>query len=418
MKALLIAWKDTLTRLRDRKALVTLLAAPLIISALIGLAFGNINFGGSEAPVTDLAVILVNEDSGQLGQVYEEVLTSEALAELLDVTQMDDLDAARRQIEEGAARVVVHIPAGFSDQVLPEAPGASVGRATVQIYTDPTSTVAPLIVQSILEQISAGISTVNLAAQISAQQAGEYAAILGPQLAQLAQVLPEELSREKFDFETQRLILETSQVGEAQQEINAFAYFVPGMAVYFLMFSMFTGARSILDEENSGTLPRLMTTPTPLGQIILGKMGGTFLIGLLQFGILMLASRFIFQLSWGTSLPGLALIVILTVFAASGLGALLTTFTRNQLQANVIGSTVALVFGALGGSFFPMQGTTGILDVASKLTVNRWSMDALTKLTVQNAGFSEILTEATILAAIGLVTYLLAIPLFQRRFVK
>lgn len=418
MKVLRIAWKDTLSRFRDRKALIGLLAAPLIISALIGLAFSNVNFDGSEPPLSHIPIILVNEDDGQLGQVYEDVLTSEALEDLLDVTFMDDLQTARSQIEQGEARAVVHIPAGFSNQIIPASTGASVGQASINIFTDPTSTVAPVIVKSIIEQISAGINTVNLAAEISAQQAMEYAGILGPELARLAEILPEELSQENFEFETQKLSLNKSQVGKVQQEVNAFAYFVPGMAVYFLMFSMFGGARSILDEETRGTLPRLMTTPTPISQIILGKMGGTFLTGVLQFTILMLASRYIFQLSWGNSLLGLAMIVLLTVFAASGLGALLTSFTRNQLQANVVGMTVSLVFGALGGSFFSTQNLTGALDIASRLTINRWAMDGLTKLTISGAGFNEVLTEAAVLGVIGLVTYALAIPAFQRRFVK
>lgn len=418
MKVLCIAWKDTLSRFRDRKALIGLLAAPLIISALIGLAFGNINFGGSQPPLTDIPIILVNEDDGQLGQVYEDVLNSEALANLLDISQSDDLEAALSQIEQGEIRAVVHIPAGFSRAVIPQSAGAATGNAAIKIYADPTSVVAPLIVHSIIEQISAGISTVNLAAEVSAQQATHYADILGPDLARLAEILPEELSQEHFDFETQKLSLNTIQVGEVRQEINAFAYFVPGMAVYFLMFSMFGGARSILDEESRGTLPRLMTTPTPISQIILGKMGGTFLTGVLQFTILMLASRFIFQLSWGNSLLGLAVIVLLTVFAASGLGALLTSFTRNQLQANVVGMTVSLVFGALGGSFFSIQNLSGPLDIASRLTINRWAMEGLTKLTISGGGFNDILIEAAVLGIIGLVTYALAIPMFQRRFVK
>jgi ABC-2 type transport system permease protein len=418
MKALRIAWKDTLTRFRDRKALIGLLAAPLIISALIGLAFGNINFGGSEPPLTDIPIVLINEDEGQLGQVYKDVLTSDSLSDLLDVTEMDDLAAARDQIEQGTVRAVLYIPAGFTEKVIPSATGASVGKTSLELYTDPTSTVAPVIVKSIIEQISAGISTVNLAAEISTQQAADYADILGPQLAQLAQVLPEELSQQNFDFESQKLSLNTITVGEVRENVNAFAYFVPGMAVYFLMFSMFGGARSILDEETRGTLPRLMTTPTPISQIILGKMGGTFLTGVLQFAILMLASRFIFQLSWGNSLLGLAVIVLLTVFAASGLGALLTSFTRNQLQANVVGMTVSLVFGALGGSFFSTQNLSGVMEIASRLTLNRWAIEGLTKLTISGAGFNEILTEAAVLGAIGLVTYLLAIPMFQRRYVK
>src|SRR3972149_11394566 len=101
MKALQIAWKDIVTRVRDRKALIGLLGAPFIISALIGLAFGDISFGGSEAPLTEIPMILVNEDGGELGQVYEDVLTSEELSSRLDVRLRGDLQAARDQIEQG-----------------------------------------------------------------------------------------------------------------------------------------------------------------------------------------------------------------------------------------------------------------------------------------------------------------------------
>jgi hypothetical protein len=76
------------------------------------------------------------------------------------------------------------------------------------------------------------------------------------------------------------------------------------------------------------------------------------------------------------------------------------------------------VFGALGGSFFSTQNLTGALDIASRLTINRWAMEGLTKLTISGAGFNEVLTEAAVLGVIGLVTYALAIPAFQRRFVK
>lgn len=422
MKALQIAWKDTLSRVRDWKALVGLLGAPLIISGLIGLAFGNIDFGGNQSPLTHIPVILVNQDAGQLGQAYEGVLTSPGLDELLDVTQMDDLQAAREQIAQGNVRAVVYIPPDFSNQIIPAAsgPDAQVGQASVQLFTDPTANVSPYIMQSIVEQISADANTVLLAGELSAQQAAGYAAILGPRLAQLAQILPEELNQENFDFQTPRLSLDRVEVGqaEANTDFNAFAYFVPGMAVFFLMFSMFEGSRSILLEESRGTLPRLMTTPTSTAEIILGKMGGTFLTGVLQIVVLMLASWLIFGLSWGHSPLGLALIVLLTVFAASGLGAFLTSFARNQVQAGVVGSTVSLVFGALGGSFFPSQYFTGFINVASKFTLNRWAMDGLTKLTLQDMGLRDIVPEALVLAAIGLVTYVLAIWAFRRRFVK
>jgi ABC-2 type transport system permease protein len=418
MKALQIAWKDTLTRMRDWKALVGLLAAPLIISALIGLAFGNLVFGGTQPALTSIELILVNLDEGQLGQSYADVLTSDDLSDLFQVRQMEDLEAARAEIEAGNARGVVYIPAGFSEALLPSEADQDVGSGVIQLYLDPSANISPFIIQSVVEQITAHANTVLLAAGVTVEQVVARAEQLGPAMAGLEPALTGELQPENFNFETQRLSLQKTEVGEAVEEVDPYTYFVPGMAVFFLMFSMFDGSRSILLEESRGTLPRLMTTPTPLPQIILGKMGGTFLTGLLQFTVLVVASWLIFGLNWGSSIPGLIMIVVLTVFAASGLGALLTVFARTETQASIIASTVALVFGALGGSFFPIENLSGIVNTASKFTVNRWAMQGLTKLSIQHAAFGDVLTEAAVLGVIGLVTFTIALFGFQRRFVK
>jgi ABC-2 type transport system permease protein len=132
----------------------------------------------------------------------------------------------------------------------------------------------------------------------------------------------------------------------------------------------------------------------------------------------MLASWAIFGINWGSSIPGLILLVVLTVFAASSLGSLLTVFARDENQAGVIGGAVALVFGALGGSFFPAQNFTGIINTISKLTLNRWAMDGFITLTVDGGGFNDILLPAGVLAGIGVVTFSLALLGFHRRFVR
>lgn len=418
MKAVQIAWKDTLTRFRDWKALVGMLAAPLLISALIGLAFGDL--AGGETPIENIPVALVNADEGQLGQIYEEALGSEGLEELLAVEKMADLEAAQQRIEAGELRAVVYIPPGFSASLIPAADASEFEfePVSVQVFTDPAANISPFIVNSIVEQITASLNGGLLAGQVSAAQAVQHAALLGPALANLGPVLAGELTAENFDAEQPRLDLALIETGEAAKPFDIYAFFVPGMAVFFLMFSMFDGSRSILLEQTRGTLPRLMTTPTSTSEIILGKMGGTFLSGLLQFSILVLASTLLFGISWGSSPLGVATIVVLTVFAAAGLGALLTTFARNENQASIIASAVSLTFGALGGSFFPSSSLTGVVDIASRMTINRWAMEGFTKLTLGEAGFIEILPEAGILALIGLITFVLALRGFKRRFVK
>lgn len=418
MKALQIAWKDTLVRFRDWKALAGMLAAPLIISALIGLAFGNLNT--AETPIEDIPVVLVNLDDGQLGDIYEDTLNSEGLADLLALETMSDLDAAKQRIAEGELRAVIYIPPNFSASLLPDLSAAEIvlGSATVQVFTDPAADISPFIIKSIVEQITAGLNSALLAGQVSAEQIVEQAALLGPTMAELGNVLEQELTPENFNTQEPLLGLEVVETGEAEEPLDIYAFFVPGMAVFFLMFSMFDGSRSILLEQTRGTLPRLMTTPTPTSQIILGKMGGTFLTGLLQFTLLVVISTVVFGTNWGNSPLGIATIMVLTVFAAAGTGALLTTFARNENQASIIASAVSLTFGALGGSFFPADSLSGPVDIASRFTINRWAMQGFSKLTTSGGTFLDILPEAGVLAVIGLITFALALRGFHRRFVK
>ncbi|MCW5873818.1 MAG: ABC transporter permease [Anaerolineales bacterium] len=415
MKTLEIAIKDTLTRFRDWKALAGMLAAPLIISAMIGLAFGGLSSG--EAPLQDIPMALVDLDQGELGQAYYDVLTSPDLETLIALERMQDAEAAKARIESGELRAVLVIPAGFSDNVIPDNEGNS-GTASVELYTDPAASVSPVIIKSIVERISASINTLLLAGQVSGEQMAQYAPLLGQEMARLGEAIGAELQSSNFTFEDPPLGLEVVTTGEDEEPFDPFAFFIPGMAVFFLMFSMFEGSRSILQEERRWTLQRLISTPTSTWQIILGKMGGTFLTGLLQFAVLVISSSVLFGVSWGNSIAGLLIMVVLTVFAASGMGAMLTAFSRNENQAGVVGSAVSLVFGALGGSFFPADGLTGIVNIASRLTVNRWAMEGLLALTVERGGLADIQLPVLVLAGIGLVTFVLALLVFQKRFVK
>ena len=120
---------------------------------------------------------------------------------------------------------MVYIPAGFSEALIPDADSqeADFGEASVEVYTDPAATVSPVIIQSIVEQISAGLNTLLLARQVSADQVVEYAQMLGPQMAELAGVLQSELSDDELEMSGGRLELDKVQVGEEQEPFNIFA---------------------------------------------------------------------------------------------------------------------------------------------------------------------------------------------------
>ncbi|MCA9945329.1 MAG: ABC transporter permease [Anaerolineales bacterium] len=418
MKIWTIAWKDTLIRFRDRNALILMLLAPLVLSAIIGSAFGGFISGSDPVPFDAIPVLVINEDNGAQGDQFLEILTSDDLADLLAVTEMEDLDAAREQVQAGEGRAAIYIPESFSEAV---EGGAEVDTAVsqIQFYADPGSTLTPNIVRGVVTQIVNGFNTAAISVDVTVNQLTEAATTLGPAMAGLGPALNSELDNQIGPSQTS-IRLNAVSVGEEEttNDISPFAFFAPSMGILFLMFSMVDGTRSILDEQRGGTLDRLVSTPTSHIEILLGKIGGVFLTGALQFIVFVIASSLIFGLSWGSSPLGLALMVLVVVLAFTSLGALIAAFARDANQANIIGSVVTLVFAALGGNFVPAQNFPPFLEQLSKISINRWALDGFSDLTLFGLGLNDVLLEAGVLLGLSVVLIGLALWQFQRRLAR
>ena len=418
MKIWTIAWKDTLIRFRDRNALILMLLAPLVLSAIIGSAFGSFIRGSDPVPFDAIPVLVINEDEGVRGSQFLEILTGDNLAELLDVTEMTELAAAREQVQAGEARAAIFIPASFSEAV---EGGADVDTAValIQFYADPGATLTPNIVRGVVTQIVNGFNTAAVSAKVTVAQLTDEAATLGPALANLGPALNDEL-QSQIGAGQDAITLNSIAVGDEEDSSNfsPFAFFAPSMGILFLMFSMVDGTRSILEEQRGGTLDRLVSTPTSHMEILLGKIGGVFLTGALQFVVFVIASSLIFSLSWGSSPLGLVLMVLTVVLAYTSLGALIAAFARDANQANIIGGAVTLTFAALGGNFVPAQNFPPFLEQLSKISINRWALDGFSDLTLFGLGLGDVLLEVGVLLGLSLVLMVLSLWQFQRRLAR
>ena len=422
MKPLTISLKDALIQFRDLRALMFMLAAPLVIALIMGAAFGGQHDGAS--PIANIPVAVVNADKGALGQAFVDALadieveTAEGVQPLFAVKALDDLEAARAAVERGDLRGALYLPPDFSTALQ----NAASPVAVMTLYTDPTASVSPAILRSVTLRIAQGFESVALGGQLAVQlsqqavQANPSQASVMAELSEAIEAAQQAFAADAEQNTSSRIRLQRETLGAAQ-EFDILGYFMPSMAIFFLMFSMFASTRSILEEETRGTLARLLTTPTRPFEILLGKIGGALLSGCLQMTVLVSTSALLFGVNWG-ALPGVALMTLATVAAAGGLGALVASLARDATQANIIGTLIALVFGVLGGNFIVMRGVPPWLDTLSKLTLNRWALDGFTALTLDQARWQDILPNLSVLLAIATITFALALPNVYRRFVR
>jgi ABC-2 type transport system permease protein len=410
-KMFLIGFKDLKLVIRDRAALVFMLLAPFLLTLGLGFvtgSFSNTSTGG----ISQMKVIIVNQDTGQLGQALVDLFQSADLADLVAPALVPDPATARVQIDAGDAVAAILIPAGFSDNIIPtdnQAPSTDVVQ--IEVYKNPLSPVSAGVIQSIVEEFISRVETGRVGGQVIVTQMLAAGLISPDQVSAIAL----EMGQRQANAVDQApaIALQSEQSGQAQKPFNPMAYMAPGMALMFLMYTVSNGGRSILAEQALGTLPRLLVTPINSAQVLIGKIFGVYITGVIQMLILILVCSTLFGIQWGDSL-GVQVLVLAAVFAATGWGMLVTSLARTPGQVSSIGTAIMLTFAILGGSFIQLSIMPGWFQTISKITPNAWGLDGFTILGLGGT-LADLAKPLLGLTVMGVVLFAVSILIFSRR---
>lgn len=413
-KLLLIGIKDLKLMFRDRAALTFMLLAPFLLTIAMGFVTGR--FSGGSTGLSDIPVVIVNLDQGDLGNALEDIFNSEDLAELMEpsASHVVDPEAARQLIESNEASVVIIIPEGFTESIIP-ADGATLDPNYVQpelvkieMYTNPSSPTSAGIVKAVVDEFISRIEegrTSGMTSIVGLMKNG----LLNPLNVEKE---ASELFQNLAESESSTITLKTNIEGADAVELDLLSHFAPGIALMFLMYTVSYGGRSILAERAEGTLPRLMISPTQTAQVLGGKVLGIFFMGVAQIGVLILASTMFFQVRWGDAL-GVIVLILAAVFGATGWGMLITAFARTPAQVANTGTIVMLIFSILGGSFISLENFPPFMQTISKITPIAWGLDGFTTLALGGT-LSNLANPITALLVMGSVLFGVSVVLFNR----
>ena len=406
-KILQIGWKDLRVIFRDRAALILMLLAPFAMTVGMGLVTGTLSSSGGG--LSQVPVVVVNLDQSTLGNALAEVLKSPELSKLLVVEENNDVTAARALLDADQTAAVVIIPVGFTASVIPQDGQAISADAQIEIYKNPSRTISTGVVQSIVESFLNEVETGRIGGQVAVAQLLASGLVPQQQAVQVGMQIGTRLANERGNLQT--LTLNTRQAS-VSEEPSFLMYIAPGFALLFLMYTVSLGGKTLLTERQEGTLTRLMTTPTGPSQVLVGKMAGTYMLGLAQMTILITASALLLGLRWGDPLA-MVILLLTTVAAATGWGMLLAAFSRTPGQVSSIGMAMTLLFGLVGGSFFGgvMPGVIGYIGM---LTPNYWGQKGFN--TLANGGNMQdllpVYAATLVMAAILLV---ISVFIFRRK---
>ncbi|MDX9993046.1 MAG: ABC transporter permease [Anaerolineales bacterium] len=415
-KLFFIGLKDLKIIFRDRAALIFMLLAPFLLTLGLGFVTGHFS-GGSASGLSDIPVVLVNLDQAQLGDALVDLFQSEDLSTLLEPSEADSPEAAYRFVDEDQAAAAIIIPAGFSASVIPgegalAAQNYSPDPLKIEVYANPSSPTSAGVIKSIVDEFISRVEEGRIQGTLRVLSISGVENMPPEQVQALARALFE---NGEFDDETASsaaIVLKKENQGPAAVEFDPLAYMAPGMALMFLMYTVSYGGRSILAERAQGTLPRLMISPTSATQILGGKVFGIFLTGVAQMGILILASALFFGVRWGDPL-GMLVLILASVFGATGWGLLLTALSRSKAQVSNLGTAIMLIFGILGGTFIDLSQMPPFVRLISRITPNAWGLDGFTTLAL-GGGLPQLAGPITALLGMGALLFGISAVIFRR----
>jgi ABC-2 type transport system permease protein len=200
-----------------------------------------------------------------------------------------------------------------------------------------------------------------------------------------------------------------------REDSSLISFYAAGIAVMFLLFTASAVAGTLLDETDSGTLERVLSTRLGMTRLLAGKWLFVTLLGMLQIAVMFVYGMLVFRLDLLRHLPGFVVMTALTASVTSAFGLLLATLCRTRAQLGGLSTLVILLLSALGGSMFPRFLMSETMQRIGLVTFNAWALDGFVKVFWRDAALRDLGPQAAVLGAF-IVGFLLLARLFARRW--
>ena len=131
------------------------------------------------------------------------------------------------------------------------------------------------------------------------------------------------------------------------------SFYAAAIGVMFLMFTASGSAGALLDEAESGTLERVLSTRVTMTKLLAGKLVFNTLLAFMQLVAMFLWGWAVFKLDFFSHLPGFVVMGLCTAFAVAAFGMLLASACQTRAQLGALSTLLILIMSSMGGSMFP-----------------------------------------------------------------
>jgi ABC-2 type transport system permease protein len=370
-----LARKDLRLLLRDPRAMVVLLAMPLIFILVLGLSLGE-TFGQKPDDRLRISVVDLDEgytdpsdDSSQRMTWSKTVQQDLAQTAGLRVEVIAGLAQAQELVSQSRRSAVLVFGPKFSERMTRSSflrggvnplfrDGVDLEALDARLLRDTTQ----LTAASIIEQVG----QVTMLRVVLPWMIGRAFEKIGDRMGTIVKntlqaMFPNynltgktwaSLTRSDERSDEGAAITEyqpPSGQGLLNRGAMRYQIIVPSYTVMFAYFLVLTVGWLFVAERRQGTLKRLRAAPLSRSQILLGKLLPCFLLSVCQGLFLLGAGKLVFGMSWGQSPEWLLPVVLTTSLSAMGMALLVAAVARTEAQVAIYGTLLVLVLAGISG---------------------------------------------------------------------
>lgn len=403
---------------RDRVAQALTFVLPIVFFSILVSVFG-----GQSGATPRIRIAVVDEDHSELSRRLIDGLGREAGLRVTTATGDEaaaplDRRTAEAMVTNGDLPVAVVIPAGLGASFAERGFGG--GGPAIQLLADVSDRIAPQMVYGLLQKVTMTAAP-DLMMQGGLEQFERHAgALTAEQRAAVDAWLPTLRGGSASSQPAASPmgvaidVVDVMRARNEQQTVVAFS--AAGIGVMFLLFSSVAGAGgALLEEAESGTLERVLSTNVGMPGLLVGKWIFLALVGCAQLTVMFLWGRLVFDLPLFQHVPGFAIMTASTASAAAALGLMLATIARTRAQLSGFSTILILTMSALGGSMFPRFLMSETMQRIGLLTFNAWALDGYVKVFWRDAPLWQLWPQVAVLIVLTLV-FLAAARQFARKW--
>ncbi len=386
----------------------------LLLGYLVPLAFFSIYAGiavlsrGSPQPgvgVSSRVLGIRDDDRSDLSRRLVELLRAEPGL----VVREDAAATADAGLRDGQVGAVLAIPQGFEAAPLGFLPGGVPARLELAVSgADP---LAVPVYGALLQQAALAL-------------APEVLSAAGPQSVEgwTGGLTPAQRRRVAASFEVappgalahQAVAVAVRTVPHPAPPDPTIAFYAAAMGVMTVLFTATGAATSLVEENETGILARVLSSRMSLLQLLGGRLLFTAAFCLSQLSAIFVWAAVLFHLDLLPHLGGWLLVSVPTAFAAAAFSLAVAAACRTRARIFALSGLIVLAMGALGGSMFPRFLMPGFLQTLGLVTFNAWALDGFIKVFWQQAPSVLLWPQVLALAAFTVLFFLVALRLARR----